>query len=410
MTQSVTLRTQTEQQQVATEVASQRVIEWGIATATAAPQHDRAPINLALVIDRSGSMHGEKLRYVQQAACYVLDQLGARDQVAVIAYDDTVQTVAPSTLLHETARETLKAAINALRPGGSTNLSGGWLEGCRLLAEHSGGAKVSRTLLLTDGLANHGITDVEELTKHARELRRRGVATSTFGVGLDFNEQLLELIAEHGGGQFAYIERPDQIPSFFRRELGDLLAVVAREAVLTLHVPKGVAVEVLGNLAHERVGETVRVFLGDMVAGEQRAVYTRVLTPPDAPGTSVRLRATLAYADLEAHAVQVDAETAFSYMREAEVRLLPVARDVLERAGAIELAAAAQQALRLERAGQREQAQALLRAQIAAAPAVPAPAAAAYNALAQQLGEGMSEGARKQAHFDSYQARQARKK
>lgn len=409
MSQLMSLAAEAEQRQVAIEVSSQRTVEWMIRAENLAPQHDRAPLNLALVIDRSGSMHGEKLHYAQQAACYVLDQLTPRDRAAVVSYDDTVQTVAPSTLIEGGARERLKAAVNALRPGGSTNLSGGWLEGCRLIAEQISGTTVSRALLLTDGLANHGIVDVEELSTHARELRRRGVATSTFGVGLDFNEQLLELIAEHGGGQFSYIERPDQIPAFFRRELGDLLAVVGREAVLVLHVPKGVAIEVLGDLPNERTDDTIRVFLGDLVAGEQRAMYTRVLTPPDAPGTSIRLRATLGFADLDAQARSVDAEIVFSYVREAEVRLLPVARDILERAGEIELAAAAQKALRLERAGQRQQAQALLRAQLIAAPAA-APAMAAYNDLADQIGNGLSEAERKQAHFESYQARQARKK
>lgn len=409
MTQSITLIVASEQHQIAVETSSQRTVEWLI-NAVSMPQHDRAPLNLALVLDRSGSMGGEKLRYVQQAACFVLDQLGPQDRVAVVAYDDMVQIVAPSTTLDTGARETVKTAINALRPGGSTNLSGGWFEGCRLVAEQAGGATVSRALLLTDGLANHGITDIEELTKHARELRRRGVATSTFGVGLGFNEQLLEQIAEHGGGQFAYIERPDQIPGFFQRELGDLLAIVGREAVLSVDVPRGIAVDILGDLPHERSSDTLRLFLGDIVAGERRAVYTRVLTPPDAPGTSLRLRATLSYAYLEGRAVRIESEIVFQYSREAEVRLLPVQNDLLQRAGEIELAAAARKALQLERDGQREQAQAVLRAQLAAAPTMAAPAAAAYNQLAEQLGQGLSEGERKQAHFEAYQTRQARKK
>lgn len=407
----LTLTAACDQRLVAVEVSSQRTIEWVISASSAVKQAERAPLNVALILDRSGSMSGEKLRYVQQAASHVLDQLDGRDRVALVAYDDTVQLLAPSTLVTPAARAELKNKIEALRPGGSTNLSGGWLEGCREVAAQLSETSVSRALLLTDGLANCGITDVEELGRHARELRQRGVATSTFGVGLDFNESLLELLAEQGGGRFYFIERPGQIPEVFRRELGELLEVVAREASLSIELPNDVAVEVLGELPHERENKRLRIFLGDMSAREQRAIYTRVLTPPDAAGTVVVLRGELGYATMEGQAARTPAEVGFSYAREAEVRLMPVASDLLGRAGEVEMAATAKQALRLERSGQRAQAQSLLHAALAAnAPMMAAPAAAAYTSLADQLGEGMDEASRKRAHFDSYQARQARKK
>ena len=233
------------------------------------------------------------------------DMLDERDRIAVVAYDDQVTLLAPSQPISEHTRGELKRKINELRPGGWTDLSGGWLEGCREVADRLTAEGIHRALLLTDGLANRGITDIEELTHHARELRRRGVATSTFGVGLDFNEQLLEALAEQGGGHFYYIERPDQIPDVFRRELGELLTVVAREAFLSITIPSGVAVELLGDLPHERTGERLRIFLGDLCAGERRALYTKVLTPPDAPGTSVVLRGELGYADLDGRTATV---------------------------------------------------------------------------------------------------------
>lgn len=411
MNSQLTLTAACDRRLVAVEVSSQRTIEWVITANSAAKQTERAPLNVALILDRSGSMSGEKLRYVQQAASHVLDQLDGRDRVALVAYDETVQLLAASTLITAASRAELKAKIEALRPGGSTDLGGGWLEGCREVAAHLSETSVSRALLLTDGLANCGITDVEELGRHARELRRRGVATSTFGVGLDFNESLLELLAEQGGGRFYFIERPGQIPEVFRRELGELLEVVAREASLRITIPTGVALEVLGELPHERGDGQVRVFLGDLSSGEQRAVYTRILTPPDTVGTQVALRGELGYATMEGQAARTHAEIGFNYAREAEVRLMPVANDLLGRAGEVELAATAKQALRLERSGQRAQAQSLLHAALAAnAPTMAAPTAAAYNSLADQLGQGMDEASRKRAHFDSYQARQARKK
>ncbi len=408
-TTTLTLSAECDRRLVAVEVSSQRTIEWITAVANIVHGDSRAPLNLALILDRSGSMQGDKLRYVQQAACHVLDMLDERDRIAVVAYDDQVTLLAPSQSISAHTRDELKRKINELRPGGWTDLSGGWLEGCHEVAARLTTGGIHRALLLTDGLANRGITDIEELTHHARELRRRGVATSTFGVGLDFNEQLLEALAEQGGGHFYYIERPDHIPDVFRRELGELLTVVAREAFLSITIPSGVVVELLGDLPHERTGGRLRIFLGDLCAGERRALYTRVLTPPDAPGTSAVLRGELGYADLDGRTATVDAEISFSYTREAEVLLVPLHEAILQRSGEVELAAATAQALRLERSGQRQQAQAVMQQSLAAhMPYMPAPAAAAFQALAGQIEHGLSEEQRKETHYASYRKRQSR--
>jgi len=408
-TTTPTISAECDRRLVAVEVSSQRTIEWIAAVADIAHRDNRAPLNLALILDRSGSMQGEKLRYVQQAACHVLDTLDERDRIAVVAYDDQVTLLAPSQSISAHTRDELKRKINELRPGGWTDLSGGWLEGCHQVAERLTADGIHRALLLTDGLANRGITDIEELTHRARELRRRGVATSTFGVGLDFNEQLLEALAEQGGGHFYYIERPNQIPDVFRRELGELLTVVAREVFLSIAIPSGVAVELLGDLPHERTGARLRIFLGDLCAGERRALYTRVLTPPDAPGASVVLRGELGYADLDGRTARVAAEISFSYTREVEVRLAPLHEAILQRSGEVELAAATAQALKLERSGQRQQAQAVMQQSLAAhMPYMPAPAAAAFQALAGQIEHGLSEEQRKETHYAAYRKRQSR--
>jgi Ca-activated chloride channel homolog len=405
----LTLTADCDRRLVAAEVSSQRTIEWVVVAPDAPRRAERAPLNLALIIDRSGSMQGDKLRYVQQAAHHVLNLLGEQDHVAVVAYDDQVNLIAGSQRVSEGARAELKRGIDELRPGGWTDLSGGWLMGCREVADHLAAQGVNRALLLTDGLANRGITDVEELTHHARELRKRGVSTSTFGVGLDFNENLLEALAEQGGGHFYYIERPEQITGVFQRELGELLTVVAREVFLSVAIPRGVAVELLGELAHERSGERLRIFLGDLCASERRVLYTRALTPPDMVGTSVVLRGELGYADLDGRTSMTTAEIAFSYVREAETLLAPLFKELLARASEVELAAAAAQALKLERAGRRDQAQAVMQVSItAAAPYMAAPAAAAYQALSEQMGEGLSEEQRKETHFAAYRKRQSR--
>lgn len=405
----LTFSAESDRRLVACEASSQRMIEWLIAAAPAAGHTERAPLNLALILDRSGSMQGDKLRNVQQAAGHLLDLLDQRDRVVVVAYDDQVTLVAPSAPVSAAQRASLKRAIDGLRPGGWTDISGGWLTGCREVAAYQAAEGIHRALLLTDGLANRGIIDIEELAQHARELRRRGVATSTFGVGLDFNEQLLEALAEQGGGHFYYIERPEQIPTVFRRELGELLTVVAREVFVSIGVPRGVAIELLGDLAHERADDRLRIFLGDLCAGEHRALYTRVLTPTDTIGTNLVIAGELGYADLAGRTATLAASAAFSYAREAEVLRLPVRTPLLERASAVELATATGRALKLERAGQRDTAQALMQQTLAAAaPYLAAPAAAHYQVLAEQIADGLSEEQRKQRHFAAYRARQSR--
>ncbi len=122
------------------------------------------------------------------------------------------------------------------------------------------------------------------------------------------------------------------------------------------------------------------------------------------------LRGELGYADLEGRTVTVAAEIAFSYVREAEVLLAPLMEAILQRAGEVELAAATARALKLERAGERQQAHAVVQHALAAQmPYMPAPAAAAYQALAGQIQQGLSEDQRKEVHFATYRKRQSRK-
>ncbi len=197
----------------------------------------RKPLNLAFVLDRSGSMAGEKLDLVKRAVAFGISQLAPEDRAAVVVYDDRVETIAPSVRMDAAAKSAIALRLGAVRDGGSTALGEGWLTGCRLAATAQaelGDRWLTRTLLLTDGLANVGLTDPHELIGHAVELRRRGVTTTTFGVGADFDEQLLRGLSEGGGGNFYFIERAAQIPDFFAGELGELLTVYAEGATLTL--------------------------------------------------------------------------------------------------------------------------------------------------------------------------------
>ncbi len=159
---------------------------------------------------------------------------------------------------------------------GSTDLGGGWLRGAEQVALHLGAGSINRVLLLTDGLANRGIVDHGELTRHASELRARGIATTTFGVGQDFDETLLQSMADAGGGHFYFIERPEQITDLIASEVGELLEIVARDATIEITAPEGMSIRPLSPYRFDQRGSRSLLHLGDLVAGQHVEAVVRI--------------------------------------------------------------------------------------------------------------------------------------
>lgn len=164
-----------------------------------APELERAdarePLRLALVVDRSGSMAGRKLEVAKRCASWLVARLDPRDELALVDYDDEVRLLAPLAPPGVEHR----AAIGRIHAGGSTNLSGGWLKGVEALGR-TNGAGPRKALLLSDGLANVGITEPGVLTALAARVSEEGIGTTTIGFGEDFDEELMTALAEAGGG------------------------------------------------------------------------------------------------------------------------------------------------------------------------------------------------------------------
>ncbi len=258
---------------------SKRFVVAHVTAPTADTGAARPPVNLAFVLDRSGSMGGQKLQLAVQAVEEAIRRLKPSDRFSVVTYDDQIDTLVPGTFATPQSRNAAIEQLRTVDARGATDLSGGWLQGCEQVAQTLMTDGVNRALLLTDGLANHGITDRDELAHHATELRRRGVSTSTFGVGNDFDEVLLQGMASAGGGHFYDIAGAAQIRDHIESEVGETLEVVARDVTLDIQLPGEVRIESLGAFPARDGRGRAQLDLGDLVSGQELDVPLRFSFP-----------------------------------------------------------------------------------------------------------------------------------
>src|SRR5689334_6434217 len=240
---------------------------------------NRIPLNLAVVLDRSGSMAGDKLAAARDAAAMLVRRLHPDDTVSVVAYDDQVTTVAePATGAAQTG---LTSQIGSIHPGGSTNLSGGWLRARELVARGKRDGGVNRVMLLTDGLANVGITAPDQLLGLCRTACGAGITTTTIGFGADYDEKLLRGMADAGGANMWYIERADQAADVFAEELDGLLTLSAQTVAVEI---RPASVVTLTAVRHQYPSATMpngacRLELGDLYAREPKSVLVELFVP-----------------------------------------------------------------------------------------------------------------------------------
>jgi Ca-activated chloride channel family protein len=225
-------------------------------------------------------MQGDKIEYVRRAAAFVVDNLQPQDLLSIVSYDDKVEVEFPSSQVVN--KEQIKTKIRNLDHRGSTNLSGGMLEGFRQVKSTYKSGYVNRVLLLSDGLANAGVTQPEILKNMVNEkVRTDGISLSTFGVGADFNEDLMTHLAEYGSGNYYFIESPDKIPAIFEQELKGLLSVVAQNMELTLALPEGVEVEHVLGYPYKVDQGILRINFRDIFSEDVKGVMVRFrLRPP----------------------------------------------------------------------------------------------------------------------------------
>jgi Ca-activated chloride channel family protein len=240
----------------------------------------RNPLHLALVIDRSGSMSGQPLDEAKRCAEFVLDGLQATDRLSLVVYDNQVQTLVPTMLLHD--KEFARGAIRAIDSGGSTDLHGGWFQGAETLAPHTKENITSRVILLSDGCANHGLLDHDQIHAQCAEFARAGVSTSTYGLGHGFNEDLMIGMARHGQGSSYYGQTADDLMDPFREEFELLNALCARRLRLEIAPAAGVKAKMLNDYVAD--GDNAWLLPNLAFGGEAWAVVRLRIPSPVAAG------------------------------------------------------------------------------------------------------------------------------
>lgn len=258
-------------------------------------KQERKPLNISLVIDKSGSMEGDKMTFVKEAAAFVVQHLKATDFISLISYSDDVEVTWQAAELKD--KNTLRAKIDGIFSQGATNLSGGMLQGYNEVKTFYSEQYTNRVLLLTDGLANEGIVEPEALCNISRSKNlEHNTTLSTFGVGADFNEDLLQQMAELGSGNYYFIESPEEIPAIFKEELEGLLSVVAQNSSLIIDLPEGVKLEQVFGYEYEQNGQQVQIAFKDLVSEEQKGVLLK-LKVDGAASNNLEFSSTLTYTD-----------------------------------------------------------------------------------------------------------------
>jgi Ca-activated chloride channel homolog len=253
--------------------------------ATARPAQ-RPPLNLAVVIDASGSMSGGRLDAARAAALGLIERLSERDVLSVVSFASDVITHVNALPLHDDNKRTAARAVEALATRGSTNLSAGWQRGAECVSAHNRArpGHHSRVLLLTDGHANEGLLNPLELGRLAEQWCGRGVSTSAVGIGSGYSAAQIEAIAGNGGGQVHHTDSPHEIVEVVLGELGDLAGTVAENVVVEVAHSPGVKLELLGDFPLAQQDHQIRCSVGSLISNRPRRVVFKVTAPAGSPG------------------------------------------------------------------------------------------------------------------------------
>ena len=298
----------------------------------------RAPINVCLCIDRSGSMEGPPLEYVKRACDYVVDMLEPNDILSIVTFEEQVDVLMPARRVVNKAL--VKEHIHRLEVGNTTNLYDGLMAGCMQIASVQAQTPgyVSRVLLLTDGEPTVGLKDYTSIVQQVAEQKQKGISVTALGFGQEYNEELMAGIARRSGGNYYYIQRPDLLPEVFRRELETLMTIVAKNVRVRFQLSKWVNLRQVYGAQPSFGPRTVEVTVPDLERGTSRTVLAELEFERHPQGT-FRVAKVEAYYDdvINNRSERIAADCVFEFTQDRSAianGVNPIVRSELELAQA----------------------------------------------------------------------------
>ncbi|MFC1895522.1 VWA domain-containing protein [Thermodesulfobacteriota bacterium] len=242
-------------------------------------------VDMVVVLDRSGSMRGRKIEDARRAVLELLSCLSPRDRFALVTYSDVVHTICGLKPVEIPHRRELSSVVGAIQAGGSTNLGAGLQRGMNLFLTSKKNGNAGRILLISDGLANRGITDPVALGSIASMAAEKSFSISAIGVGNDFNEQLMTHIADRGTGRYHYLEDPASLAAAFRQEFRDTRVAAATSVEILVPLQGGVSLVDAAGYPIEVKNGVARILPGDVLSGQSRKLFLTFQIPTGAEST-----------------------------------------------------------------------------------------------------------------------------
>src|SRR5476651_379585 len=239
----------------------------------------RTILNLAVVLDKSGSMTGAKLEKTKQAAMQLVDRLAPDDIFSLIIFSDKVEVLVPAQRVED--KDALKEKIEGIEADGGTALYAGVKMGADQLQEFFSEKRINRVILLSDGLANVGPSSPRQLRQLGSNLSEKGISVTTIGVGDDYNEDVMAGIAEASDANYYYVQDTEKLPEIFSKELGEMLSVAARDVKIEIFCPDGVKPLGFIGRAEKFEDQKATVNLSQFTTGQDRYLFLRCLVNGD---------------------------------------------------------------------------------------------------------------------------------
>ena len=317
----------------------------------------RRPLNVALVLDRSGSMRGRKMADAKEAARRMVRLLEPGDIVSLVSYSDTVSVDWPARRFTGRDEARLLRVIDRLRAGGSTFLEGGMRAGAEQVERYLDDRRVSRVVLVSDGNANVGVRSGRALENISRRIAANGIATTTVGLGLDYNEDTMTAIADGGSGNYYYVRESEALGGTFRDELRAMMATAARRLFVRIRPRLGTRVVAVHGFDAERDGDAVIVPLPDLGETGERSLLLELSTPAHMHGAQRLADVELSFMDLNGRRYSASSRTAYEVVKNR--RAVQKARDVavLKRVEEMRIATALKDSAKLVEQGRGAEAQ-----------------------------------------------------